>query len=168
MGFSVSLSSVNFLCFWWPFVDVCVWWCTLLIKKMEGILEIFLFYFVSPFLTTLIWIGGRQELCKCLLFTSVKWYLDNTRPGEQDCVREYAGQTHLTILHSERWMSVLVVLSTMVIMVIWSVRRWSQSGYLLISVPVRTAILFSMMLALLTQRLIILLLKHPWTLRPCL
>lgn len=91
-------------------VAICVCLCLkvyIICKKLRLYWKIFLCCFVSPFFTTLIWIFGRQELCKWLLFTSVKWYLDNTRPGEQDCVREYSGQTHPSILHSERWMSLL-------------------------------------------------------------
>lgn len=145
-------------CHLWIFmflVAICGCLCVMLYifdKKWRVYWKIFLFYYVSPFLTTLIWICGRQELCKCLLFTSVKWYLDNTRPGEQDYVREYRTNTSHNITFREMNVSSLLFYLTWLFMVISSMRRWSQRGYLLISVPGRTAILF---------RLIILLLKHP-------
>lgn len=105
MWFSV-LSTVNF-----KHICLLVGSCGCLCVRVHIIdkkWKIYLCYFDSPFFTTLIWICGRQELCKCLLFTSIKWYLDNTHPKRARlCERVHIWETHLTILHSERWMSLL-------------------------------------------------------------
>ncbi len=112
-------------------------------KKMEGILEniSFLLCFSSPCHSYLnVWQARALQVSP----VHIRQVVFGQHPSRRARLCAWVCRTNTShnITFREMNVSSLLFYLTWLFMVIWSVRRWSQRGYLLISVPVRTAILY--------------------------